>query len=80
MKYTWWLFQVIGTLLSIFFFLFGLDLLMGAYTLKDPYSFIMTFFSASFILSISATLMVTFLIKMIRVFRQINNPAPKKEL
>lgn len=58
-----------------FLFLFGIDLLMGSYTLNDPFSFIMTFFAASFVLLISAALAVSFLIKMVRVFRQIqNNP------
>lgn len=80
MKYTWWIFQIIGTLVSIFFFLFGLDLIIGAYTLKDPFSFIMTFFAASFIITISLALMVTFPVKMIRVFKYLNNPEHKNEL
>ena len=78
MKYTWWLLQTIMTLVSGFFLVFGIDLIRGAYSLKDPYSFIMTFFSASFIILISLTLMITFVIKMIRVYRQINSPADNK--
>lgn len=73
MKHTWWIFQVLLLLVSIFFFLFGLDLLVSAYRLKDPFSFIMTFFAASFVLLISAALAITFLIKMIRVYRRIRN-------
>lgn len=73
MKYTWWVFQILLILVSIFFFIFGIDLLMASYRLGDPFSFIMTFFAASFILLISATLAVSFFIKMIRVFRRIQN-------
>ncbi|MCA1793074.1 MAG: hypothetical protein ABR534_00295 [Desulfotignum sp.] len=71
MKYTWWIFQIVLILVSLFFFVFGLDLLMASYGLEDPFSFIMTFFAASFILLISTTLAVTFFIKMIRVFKRI---------
>ncbi len=79
MKYTWWIFQILGMLVSAFFFLFGIDLMTGAYSLKDPFSFIMTFFAASFVLLISLTLAVSFIIKMVRVYRQINNTANKNE-
>jgi len=60
-------------LISVFFFLFGLDLLISSYRLNDPFSFIMTFFAASFVLLISAALAVTFAVKMIRVYRRIRN-------
>ncbi|MBA3012535.1 MAG: hypothetical protein KKF12_18195 [Proteobacteria bacterium] len=73
MKYTWWIVQVLMMLASIFFLVFGIDLMKAAYTLKDPFNFIMTFFSASFIMLISLTLAISFLIKMIRVLKQIRN-------
>ncbi len=72
MKFGWWVFQIAMTLLSGFFLIFGYDLMRGAYSLKDPFSFIMTFFAASFILLISGTLMITFIIKMIRVYKHLN--------
>ncbi|MCD4675146.1 MAG: hypothetical protein K8S18_04010 [Desulfobacula sp.] len=71
MKYTWWIFQVILTFVSGFFLIFGFDLIIGSYSLNDPFSFIMTFFAASFVILISLALMISFLIKMIRVYRQI---------
>lgn len=73
MKYSWWFFQFIMTLVSVFFLIFGLDLLIGAYSLNDPFSFVMTFFAASFVILISLALMISFLIKMIRVYRHIKN-------
>nr|WP_320192372.1 hypothetical protein [uncultured Desulfobacter sp.] len=69
MKYFWWIAQVLCFLISIFFFVFGIDLIRGAYGLDDPFSFIMTFFAASFIILISLALSLVFLIKMIRVYR-----------
>jgi len=71
MKYTWWVFQIIMTLVSGFFLVFGIDLIIGSYSLKDPFSFIMTFFAASFVILFSFTLMISFLIKMFRVYQQI---------
>lgn len=75
MKHTWWIFQAGMMLISVFFLIFGFDLIIGAYSLNDPFNFIMTFFSASFIILISLTLSISFLIKMIRVYRHINNQA-----
>jgi len=75
MKYTWWILQILMMLTSFFFLIFGVDLMRAAYAIKNPHNFIMTFFSASFIMLISLTLAIVFLIKMIRVFKQIrNNP------
>ena len=73
MKYTWWILQILMMLVSIFFLVFGVDLMGAAYTLKNPFNFIMTFFAASFIILISLALAISFLIKMIRVFKQIRN-------
>lgn len=71
MKYYWWILQITLTLVSIFFTIFGIDLLMAAYSLKDPFNFIMTFFAACLIILISITLTAGFIIKMVRVYKQI---------
>lgn len=71
MKYIWWTAQVLCILISLFFLVFGVDLIRGAYGLNDPFSFIMTFFAASFIILISLTLVLVFIIKMIRVYRRL---------
>ena len=62
--------------LSLFFFLFGIDLLMAAYRLKDPFAFIMTFFSASLIILISLSLFAGFLSRIIRKKTSHGKPAP----
>ena len=71
MKYFWWIGQVLCLLIALFFIVFGIDLIRGAYGLNDPFSFIMTFFAASFIILISLTLSLVFTIKMIRVYRRL---------
>jgi len=73
MKYYWWPLQVLLTLASAFFLLFGIDLLRGAYSLNNPYNFIMTFFAASLMILISLTLMTGFIVKMVRVYRRLEN-------
>lgn len=77
MKYVWWIIQVLMVLVSGFFLVFGIDLLMASYTLDNPYNFIMAFFSASFIILISLALGIGFIIKIIRVFRQLKHTPAK---
>lgn len=79
MKYYWWLLQIVLTLVSGFFLFFGVNMMAGAYSLNDPFSFMMTFFAASFVILISLTLFISFPIKMIRVYRQINHESGSKE-
>jgi hypothetical protein len=76
--YLWWPFQIAFTLISIFFTLFGIDLLVGSYSLKDPFNFIMTFFAASLMILISITLAAGFISKMVRVYRSINYNLKRK--
>nr|WP_319393782.1 hypothetical protein [uncultured Desulfobacter sp.] len=79
MKYLWWIAQVLCLLISIFFLIFGIDPIRGAYGLDDPFSFIMTFFAASFIILISLTLSIVFIIKMIRVYRCLRPSQTREE-
>ncbi len=61
----WWATQIILALVAIFFILFGIDLLYMAYQINDPFSFIMTFFASNFIILISATLLLSFVLKIV---------------
>ena len=79
MKYMWWTVQVLCILISLFFLVFGVDLIRGAYGLNDPFSFIMTFFAASFIILISLTLALVFMIKMILVYRHVKTSQAQEE-
>jgi len=49
----WWVRNIVIGIFSLFFFVFGIEVLLGAYNLKQPQLFIMYFFSGSFITLIS---------------------------
>jgi len=72
--YFWWPLQVVLSLVSLFFTLFGVDLLVATYKLKNPFHFIMTFFSASFIILISLALFAGFVARMIKRYKKISRP------
>jgi hypothetical protein len=65
----WWMGQLMLTGAACFFVFFGITLLMAAYQLKDPFSFIMTFFAASLIILISAVMVMGFVMRAIRKIR-----------
>ena len=56
-----------------FFLLFGVHLLVCAYQLTDPFSFVMTFFASNLIILISATIMVGLAIRLVNSFRKSKN-------
>jgi len=49
----WWGKNLLIGILSLFFLIFGIESLIGAYSLKNPLEFIMSFFSSSLIILIS---------------------------
>jgi di/tricarboxylate transporter len=69
----WWVRQAILILVGCFFALFGVLMLMSAYKLKDPYSFIMAFFASNLIILISATLVLGFVLRMVKVYKLSKN-------
>ena len=73
----WWIRQVILSLAACFFLLFGVQVLISAYGLNDPFLFIMTFFSSNLIILISAVMLIAFILKMIKYKR---DEAEKEEL
>ncbi len=66
----WWLRQLVLISISVFFVYFGIRLLISAYEIGDPFPFLMTFFASNFIILISATLIVGFVYRMIRAYKQ----------
>ena len=65
----WWVRQVTLTLAGLFFLLFGIHILIAAYHLKDPFSFVMTFFASNLIILVNATLTVGFIVRMVKRVR-----------
>ncbi len=78
MKYSWWFFQILMINVSIFFIIFGIDLLIGAYSINNPFTFIMIFFSSSFIILISLTLLLGFIIKIVRMYKYLKKERSPK--
>jgi hypothetical protein len=65
--------QIILISVSAFFLYFGIRLLISAYELSDPFTFLVTFFASNFIILISGTLIVGFVYRMITVYRLSKN-------
>ena len=69
----WWLRQILLISTGAFFLYFGIRLLISAYEINDPFTFLMTFFASNFIILISGALMVGFAYRMITAYRQSRN-------
>jgi hypothetical protein len=69
----WWTRQLVLILVGAFFLYYGIELLISSYGLKEPYTFLMTFFASNFIILISAALIIGFAYRMVAVYRQSKN-------
>ncbi len=67
----WWIRQAMLTLAGCIFLLFGIHVLMLAYNQNDPFTFILIFFASNLIILISAALIIGFICKMVRVYKQL---------
>jgi len=61
----WWVRYIALSAGAIFFLEFGVEEMVRAYQGKQPMEFLASFFSASFIILISGTLLVAFLWRMV---------------
>jgi hypothetical protein len=66
----WWARFIFFSAVAIFFLEFGIEEMARAYKLKNPSVFLASFFSSSFIILISGTLLVAFVWKMVLRFRE----------
>ena len=69
----WWVRQTILFLIGCFFLAFGVLMLVSAYKLENPYSFIMAFFASNLMILISATLALGFVLRMVKARRLSKN-------
>jgi hypothetical protein len=78
-SFFWWVRQILLTLVGCFFLLFGVQILIGAYGLNDPFSFILTLFASNLIILISAVLIIGFIYRMVRMarFRRVPEKDPE---
>lgn len=76
----WWVRWIFVAGLSVFFLVFGIEEMAQAYKTSNPGEFLAWFFSASFIILISGTLLIGSLWRMIHRFRsgpEENGPRPQ---
>jgi len=66
----WLIRQVVLILIGTFFLYYGIQLLISAYDLNDPFIFIMIFFAANFIILISGTLIFAFAYRIVMAIHQ----------
>ncbi len=69
----WWVRQVFLILIGCCFLSFGILMLISAYKLENPYSFIMAFFASNLMILISATLVLGFVLRMVKAYRLSRN-------
>lgn len=66
----WWARFIFFSAVAIFFLEFGVEEMARAYRVKYPHEFLASFFSSSFIILISGTLLVGFIWKMVLRVRE----------
>jgi hypothetical protein len=66
----WWIRQAGLILLGGGYLYFGIRMLVGAYALNNPLTFIMIFFASNFIILISAALVAGFIYRLVAAIRQ----------
>lgn len=65
----WWVRQIVFILAALFFVSFGVHVLISAYTLTDPFSFVLTFFASNLIILISLVMVLAFCIQIWKVIK-----------
>ena len=69
----WWIRQLILIVIAGFYLVLGIQLLVSAYRLKEPASFIYTFYASNFIILISAALLAGFAYRLVAAYRRKRN-------
>ena len=71
----WWIRQIILVAIAGFYLVFGIQLLVSAYRLNDPTSFIFTFYASNFMILFSGALLVGFIYRLVVTYRRTrSNP------
>ena len=65
----WWAKQIALVIIGGFYLYFGVHLLIAAYQINNPFSFVLTFFASNFIILISGALLAGFIYRIIVVVK-----------
>ncbi len=69
----WWIRLFILIAIAGFYLVFGIQLLISAYALNDPTTFIFTFYASNFIILFSGALLAGFIIRLVTTYRRTKN-------
>lgn len=72
-KWWWWVRQIGLIGIGGFYLYFGIQMLIGAYILNNPLTFIFTFFASNLIILISAVLIAGFIYRLVVVMRLLKS-------
>ncbi|MDX9818884.1 MAG: hypothetical protein RBT16_08225 [Desulfococcus multivorans] len=67
----WVIKQVLLILAGCFFLAFGVSILIQSYSLKDPFSFVLTFFGSNLMILISAAILLGLIWRLVSVYREL---------
>jgi uncharacterized membrane protein YphA (DoxX/SURF4 family) len=67
---SWWFNRLLLTAVSVVFLVFGILMLIGAYTILVPHFFVLTFFAANFIILVSGAVLLGYVIQMVQRLRR----------
>jgi len=70
----WWGKRIVGVIAGFLFLVFGVEVLIGAYRLQDPFNFVLSFFAANLIILISLAIAVGLICQMVIRFRRADPP------
>lgn len=65
MQFLIWVKNILILLLSLFFLMIGVNTLMGAYNLHNPFEFVMYFFSASLLILVCLVGIIYFISRLL---------------
>lgn len=71
-RYLWWIWQVALIIMAVFFMILGIQILIYAYRLNDPFDFILSFFASNLMIMISLVLIAGFVYRIFGVYRLIS--------
>jgi hypothetical protein len=71
----WWGKMMLMTLISLFFFILGIDSLISSYRSTSPHVFVMGFFSSNLMILISA---VGLMYPAVNIYRRYRPPADEE--
>ena len=72
----WWIRQIILILIAGFYLVFGIQLLISAYQLNEPGTFILTFYASNFMILFSGALLVGFIYRLATTYRRSKKAPP----